>query len=50
MASKLIGNAAKNYMEHLCELDIDVEPTHIRKTGIVCTIGKLKKIRPLVPK
>lgn len=48
MASKLIGDAAKNYMEHLCQLDIDVEPTHIRKTGIVCTIGPACKEVPVM--
>ena len=41
----LPSQAANDYLEHLCQLDIDVAPTSVRHTGIICTIGKLIKLK-----
>ena len=31
---------ADTYLEHMCLLDIDSEPSVFRSTGMVCTIGQ----------
>lgn len=45
-ATKLPSHAATNYLEHLSKLDIDINPTSKRRTGIICTIGPACKAVP----
>lgn len=37
---KLAAAPESTNLEHLCNLNIHEEPLLIRKTGIICTIGK----------
>ncbi|CAO3563999.1 unnamed protein product [Mortierella alpina] len=39
MHNNVNDEAIKNNLQWLCNLSIDVEPTHIRKSSIICTIG-----------
>jgi hypothetical protein len=46
MSSKLPSKAAKDFIEHTANLDIDLNPTSARNTGIICTIGPACKDVP----
>ncbi len=39
-AQQMHAAMAETFLEHLCLLDIDSEPTVSRNTGIVCTLGQ----------
>ena len=34
------SDTSSTFLEHLCGLNIDVNPGAIRQTSIICTIGK----------
>ena len=38
------ASTSNSYMDHMCQLDIDVEPRTIRNSGLICTIGKLSNV------
>ena len=33
---------ANNYLDHMCQLDIDRDARTIRNSGLICTIGKVE--------
>ena len=37
---QLDASMADTFLEHMCLLDIDSEPSVFRSTGMVCTIGQ----------